>query len=114
MKFVISLCSFALVLGLMYPLDYPVFWKFVAAAIISLPVFFAFEHQNPMLDSSQLMQNSVNQPDNLHDYLPINEYNKRFGMSINDIKDQINSGKLNGVQVGSIWYIHKDELNSDS
>lgn len=112
MKILLTAVSFLITLAIVSMLEIPLFWKIMAAVIVSFGVFFAFDsHHSSELSGPQ------NKPDapsieasELENYLPINEYNKKFGVASSIIKEKISDGELNGAVANGIWYIHKDEL----
>ena len=113
MKIIFTTASFLITLGIVSSLDLPLFWKLIASVIVSFGVFFAFDNQSPGITDHQPDSESASvDASELDDYLPINEYNKKFGVATNDIKEKISSGELKGAVVNSIWYIHKDELHN--
>ena len=112
MKIIFTAASFLITLAIVSSLSFPLFWKIIAGVIVSFGVFFAFDsHGNQELSGthSPLDAPSLDSRE-LGDYLPINEYNKKYGIATNTIKEQISSGELSGAVVNGIWYIHKDEL----
>jgi len=113
MKYALTIIAFVLVVLVLAQFEFPLFWKIIAAAIVALGIFFAFEshHVPASADADQYGQTaSKNVPSDLSHYLPINEYNKKHGMPSNDIKQKISNGELKGAQVNGIWYIHADEM----
>ena len=115
MKYLLAITAFLITIVILGSFEFPVFWKIIAAGIVALGIFFAFDSHN--IDQSPGTGDSIKSlnlgpSDDLANYLPINEYNKKFGMPTNKIKDKISAGELNGARVNGIWYIHADEMQN--
>lgn len=113
MKYILTITAFLLVVLLLGQFEFPFFWKIIAAGIVALGIFFAFEsHHVPGAANVDLNGQTAlkDTPSDLSHYLPINEYNKKHGVPTNKIKEKISNGELKGAQVNGIWYIHTDEM----
>ena len=111
MKYILATSAFFLSLLILNSFDIPFFWKIVASGIVASGIFFGFDsHKINDVDESAINANLNDIPDDLSDYVLINEYNKKHGMPTNDIKEKITSGELNGIFANGIWYIHSDEM----
>lgn len=111
MKYLITIAAFTATLIIMLQFEFPLFWQVIAAVITSMGVFFGFTGDQSMTSHSDTDQSSnfatVN---DINDYVPINEYNKKHGVATEVIKQKISDGELKGTRYNGIWYIHRDEI----
>lgn len=112
MKYLLALAAFVITLFFLGSFAFPFFWKVVAGAIVAMGIFFAFDsHHNIGTEMSDTGSNNPPEESiDLSQYLPINEYNKKFGTPTNEIKEKIIAGNLKGTRANGIWYIHSDEI----